>query len=118
MTRAQSFWVEYKKLILFTVTAGAIGFLGGKFGDFIALPSNLTTMNNKLLDVEKKQEVFIKEQAKKDEHQDIEIRLNIAEINQIKINYAEIGANMNNQNELMKEMKADIKKLLNRKDQF
>lgn len=114
MTKAQSFWIEYKKLILFTITAGAIGFLGGKFGDFIDLPSALTTMNNKLLDVEKKQEVFIKEQSKIDEHQDIEIRLNATEINQIKVDYAEINANMNHQNELMREMKTDIKKILNR----
>lgn len=116
MTKVQSFWIEYKKLILFGFTTLVIGYVGGRFGDYLDLPATIITMNNKLLDIEKKQDDFIRDQSKKDEQQDIETRLNTAEINQIKINYAEIGANMNNQNELMKEMKADIKKILNRKD--
>lgn len=53
-------------------------------------------------------------QNKKDEVQDIEIRLNTSEINGIKVNAATYSAEMSNNNKLLEEVRSDVKKLLKR----
>lgn len=54
------------------------------------------------------------EQEKKDEVQDIEIRLNTSEINGIKIEMATFSSEMNNNTKLLEEVRGDVKKLLKR----
>lgn len=54
------------------------------------------------------------DQKKKDEAQDIEIRLNTADITGVKINIATFGTNMENNNKLLEEVRGDVKKLLKR----
>lgn len=85
-----------------------IGFTVKQTKVYVEIPYKLTVLDSRLQQVEMKQE----KQEERDEYQDIEIRLNQAETNQVKIEMAEFGANMENMLRLQGEMNVDVKKLL------
>lgn len=112
MNRASGWIKEYWKGIVLIISSLLIGFLFGQAKIYVGIPERLNKFDERLKKVEIEHVEVRLKQEKTDEHQDIEIRLNSSEINGLRLEITALRAETNTNTRLLEEVRADIKKLL------